>query len=112
MNESERLTIQRKAQLAQKYSELNTLLGEKKRKEDRLADLMQEANRLRVEINRLDHRFHTMAIKVEPTEVVELKQTKTNRSELLSAIMKKVSKEELTPELMNQLINIAKGVKG
>lgn len=105
MNEEERMTIKKKQELSLRYEELNQILREKKKIDDRIADIMLEANRLQRESSQLDHKFHSLAIKVAPTEICEVKTTKpkisTEDAELVRQL--KVLVESKGPDILADL---------
>ena len=91
MDEKERLTAYKKAELAQKHEQLNLLLRQKREKEKRISDLMREINRLREEADELDEQFHRLVITCEPDEIVTIKKSEPvsdKQKALMDAIKK------------------------
>ena len=69
MKETERHTIHRKAELGQKYSNLNDLLKQISEINSRISDLNAEISKLTTKKNQVEETFNKEVIKVEPTEV-------------------------------------------
>ena len=100
----ERLTEYKRGQMASKYANLNALLADIKEIDDEIASLRLQITKLTKDRDDIHREFHQEVIKVEPTEVCEVKSKKPNLEK--DQVKKLLEAAKKDPKIQEQVCKI------